>query len=243
MSAAAKSSSRRGRNDSPAPKAKAAAALKASEDLRKSVADAAARAAADAAKKAEEDKNICGFHPDAFKVIVLGPLAVVAVIGATLFLDVGKQAVGFVQMQWSTVSVPLGKFLTTNVDSIVILSALAAFSPLLLVGLVTVFRATMDLANFPLWQKALLGALVTTACATAYTVEGSLWYFDSVRYYWDMVSNPVEELLAAKTDVIIAGAAMCCLAPIGAALVMYLLRAVWNCRVKIVVEDVGKKAN
>lgn len=217
------SASRKSRNDSPAPKAKPAAAKP---------------VAAPQAKKEEdvEEESICGFHPQAFRVLILGPLAVGGVIASTVFLDVGKVAVAFVQKHWAPASVTAGKWLIKNSEFIVLMITLLSFAPLILAGLVTLFRATQDLGHFPLWQQASLGVLVTVAIGTAVTVEGGSAMMNNVRGYWDKVSDPVEELLAKKADNIIAGAAIACMAPIAAAMAMAVLRGVWSCRVKIVVE-------
>lgn len=187
--------------------------------------------------KKEEAKNICGLHPEAFRVLIVGPLAVATVIVATVFMDVGKHTVAFVQKHWTSISVPLGKFLTNNVDAIVLASTLATFAPLAFAGLVVLIRATRDLKNFPDWQKLLLFVLVSAALATTtYYWKAVSWTSNEVRKYWNKVSDPIEDILATKVDSIIAGAAILCLAPIGAALIMYALRAMWNCRIRIVVE-------
>lgn len=158
-------------------------------------------------------------------------------IASTVFLDVGRVAVSFVQKHWSAASVPAGKFLVKNVDFIVLLIALASFAPVALACLVTLFRASQDLGHFPLWQQALLGTLVTVAVGTAVTIEGANMTLNTVRGYWDMVSDPIEDLFTKKADTIIASAAICCMAPIAATAAVWILRAVWGCRVKIVVEE------
>jgi len=232
------SATRKSRNESPAPKPSAKAGAKSPEELKKA---AAASSAAPKVEAKPEEKNILGFHPEAFQVLILGPLAVAAVVISTVFFDVGKMAIDFVTKNWKTVSAPIGKFLAKNSDMIVVLAAAAAFAPLAVVGAVTLFRATMDLHMFPWWQQAALGVLVTVACGTAWSVEGTYWTFAAIRSQWNKISDPIEHLLATKTDSIIAGAALLCLLPVVAALVTYAVRAVWGCRMKIVVEPTEEK--
>lgn len=193
------------------------------------------------AKKEDKENYICGLHSDAFKVLVLGPLAVAVVITATVFFDAGKMVAAFVAEHWAKYSGDVGKFLATNGDMIVVGVAAICFAPFAIVVAVTLFHATMDLGNFAWWQQALLGTLVFGSLATLYSLEGALWTLDAVKKQWDKVSDPIEAILVKKTDSIIAGAAVCCLAPIVGSLIICLLRSVWNCRVKIVVETGDKE--
>jgi len=232
----AKASGRKSRNDSPGPKAKAAIKSPSAEEL-KQAQDAVAKA--EAAKK-EAEKNICGFHPQAFWVLVLGPLAVLSVIVATVFLDVGKRVAIFVEMQWSSISGPLAKALQNNndgiVDSLLVVSALIGVAPLLFLALVTLWNALQDLGNFALWQQALLGTIVTVAVGTSVAIPGTRFHWDvavamdAIRTQWNKVSDPIEAILAKEgnADNFIAGCAICCLAPIAAALAAYVVRFIYG---------------
>jgi hypothetical protein len=225
-------SARRSRNDSPAPKSKAGA----------KAAPVPVKKPAEPEKKEPEKKEpqICGLHPEAFWALVFAPLAVVGVLTCALFLDVGANVISFVHAYWSTISVPTQKFLQANVDSILKATFFTTFSPLIFVGVVTIWRATMDLGYLNWWQQAGLIVLVGAALAT---VDKSkyLFIFDQVKMIWDKVSDPIEALLATKADTIIAGAAICCLAPIAAAMVMYGLQMIWGCRLKLVTEPIEEE--
>lgn len=150
-SPAAKSTARKTRNDSPAPKSAAS--------------KPAVAAAKTEPKKDEkkEEKNICGLHPEAFRALILAPLAVVAVIVVVFVLDYGSVALAFVQKHWSTLSVPAGKILIEHKDTIVMACLGVLASPLVVVFLATILRATMDVTRFNTWQKALIGGLVVVA--------------------------------------------------------------------------------
>jgi len=222
---------RKSRNESPAPKASAKAGSKASTP---SLSSPAPKPTAPPAKP--EEKTICGFHPEVFRAVFLAPLVLAIFIGAAIFLDVGKTVVRFVDKQWSIYSAPAEKFLATNAETILILAAAAALAPFVVVFLVNVWGALMDLGNFALWQQLLLFLLVVVAMGTAINTEICLQAFALVRSQWDKISDPVEGIFKTKSDSILAGVALCCFAPIAAALVTYALRAIWNCRVKIIVE-------
>jgi hypothetical protein len=233
------SSARKGRNDSPAPKAKAGS--KAEDRGKAALAGAAAAPKpAESQAKAEDTRLICGLHPEAFRVLILGPVAVGAVIASTVFFDVGKITIAFVTKQWSAVSGPVGTFLGNNSDLIVACAAAAAFAPLALVFAITVLRAFGDVKKFSVLQQVLFYILVVGALATLVTTEGTLWTFDQVRAQWDKVSDPIEEILATKSDSILAGAAIFCLTPVAAAALTYAIRALWGCRCKIVVPEATK---
>jgi len=228
------SAKRKSRNDSPAPKP-AAKPVKSPEELKKE-----AEAAAKEAAKKEAEKNICGLHPQAFWVLVLGPLAGGSVIVATVSFDIGKRVASYVEAQWSSMSEPMAKALQNNtdgiVDRIVIISALIVVAPLILIALVTLWNALQDLGNFALWQQALLGTLVTVAVGTSVAIPGTRFHwnvsqaFKAVRAQWDKVSDPIEAFFHTQgnADNVLAGCAICCLAPIAAAMAAYLIRFLYG---------------
>lgn len=224
-------STRRSRNESPAPKPavkpEAKVAVKPVEKEEEKPVE----------KKEDKENYICGVHSDVFKVLVLGPLAVAVIITTMVFFD----AAALVAQHWAKYSGVVGTFLTKNADMIVVAVVAVCLAPLAIVSAVTIFHATMDLGQFAWWQQALLGALVFGSLATLYTLEGALWTLDAVEKQWARFSDPIEAILLKKTDAIIAGAAVCCLAPIVGSLIIFLLRTVWNCRVKIVVEAGDKE--
>jgi F0F1-type ATP synthase membrane subunit b/b' len=147
-----KSTARKSRNDSPAPKSAAG---------KPAVAAAKPEPKKDESKK--EEKNICGLHPEAFRALILAPLAVVAVIVVVFFLDYGSVALAFVQKHWSTLSAPAGNILVEHKDAIVMVTLSILASPLVVVFLATVLRAAADVTHLNTWQKALVGGLVVVA--------------------------------------------------------------------------------
>jgi len=228
-------SSRRSRNDSPAPKAKAQLTkIKSAEELKKEQ-----EKKEEERKKAEEEaKMIWGLHPEAFWVLVLGPLVVVVTICSAVFLkDFGFAALDFVKKKWDLVSDPIEKLLASRADLVVMLAMAAVLTPLLLVGVVTLFRAIDDVMNFPAWQKASVLSIVFVAFMLYLREEERYWkLYTGVQNYWAKFSDPVEAFLKTRSDELVAGAAIMCLAPIGVALIKYVLNAVWGCRVVIAVE-------
>lgn len=235
------SGSKRTRNDSPAPKGSAKAGSKATSLSTASV-SVAAKAAAQPPKK--DEKLICGFHPEVFKAVVGAPLALAAFIGAVFFLDVGKTTVKFVDAQWAIYSAPIGKFLASNADAIVLLTAAGALAPFVIVMLVNTWHAAMDLGHFPLWVQGLL-LLLTGGASVSFFItnpDTCLAAFAWVQKQWNTVSDPIEDILKNKSDAVIQGVAFCCMAPIAAAMIAYLLRAVWGCRVQLVKEEEKKPA-
>jgi len=171
-----------------------------------------------------------------FRAVVVAPLVLAIIFGTAIFYDVGKTVVMFVDKQWSIYSAPAQKFLSGNAETILILATVVAFAPFVVVFLVNLWGAAMDLGNFPLWQQLMLFLLVIVAMGTAINTEICLQVFAIVRSQWAKISGPVEEIFQTKSDSILAGVALCCFAPIAAAMVAYALRAIWNCRVKIIVE-------
>lgn len=182
-------------------------------------------------KKDESHKNIFGFHPEVIYALVLGPLAVCAVICSVVFLDVGSKCWTYVAAQWNTTSVPISKALVKNKDNVVLGVAVAMFVPPALVVLVTIFRTIRDLhKSLALWQKALFYTIIVAALSTVITLKDTLYSVEQVKKqvqkHWDTISDPVEDLLTRRTDTIIAGAAICCLAPVGAALLTCIFRII-----------------
>jgi len=229
------SSSAKRRNDSPAAKASAKAGAR--------VLPTAALTPKPAEPKEPEVKLICGFHPEVFRAVILGPLIVAALIAAAVSFDVGKKVVIFVDAHWNIYSAPVGKFLVSNADAIVLFVSLGALAPFAIVVIVNVWGAAMDLGNFPLWQQGSLLLLVSAAMVGTFLTQqkACLQVVATVQKHWNTISDPIEDILKNKTDAIIAGVAVCCMAPVAAALVSYVLRAIWNCRVKIVVEKTEEK--
>lgn len=229
------SSSAKRRTDSPAAKAKAGS--------RTSLPTATTPAPKPAEPKTPEPKLICGFHPEVFKAVFLAPAVIAGLIAAAVFFDVGKTVVKFVDGQWSIYSAPVGKFLVSNADAIVVLAAAAALAPFALVLLVNVWGAAMDLGHFPIWQQLSLLVLVAVAAVGAFMAhqQACLDALAIVQTQWNKISDPIEDILKKKTDAIIAGVAVCCMGPVVAAFVTYVLRAIWSCRIKVVVETTAEE--
>jgi len=221
------------RTDSPGAKSTAKAGSKSPTS------SAASLAPKPAVPAKKEPALICGFHPEVFHAVILGPLVIAIIIGAAVFFDVGKTVVVFVDAQWAIYSRPVGKFLATNADAIVVLAAAGAMAPFVVVMTVQTWGAAMDLGHFPLWAQATLLALVTCAVVATVVTQPQILIkvFATVQTQWNKVSDPIEDILKHKADAIIAGVAICCMLPIAAAIVSYVVRAIWGCRVKIIVEE------
>jgi len=155
-SASAKSTARKSRNDSPAPKATAKTAAKPG--------DAAAKAKATPGPgDKKEEQTICGLHPEAWKALILGPLAVVAVITVMVFMDLGAKIVASVQEHYHNFKGPVANVLLEHEGTIVAVALFTLMLPLVVVAVVTFFRAFSDLQYFNWWQKILFVALIGTA--------------------------------------------------------------------------------
>lgn len=225
----AKASGKKGRNESPAPKAKSQPLLTPTPVPKKDE------------KKDESHKNICGLHPDIFWVLIMGPVLVAIIIGAASTHDVGQKIIAAVLAKWSTIAKPVEKFIVTNKDIMVVGFAGVSFLPFALVLLVTAFRATLDVFKFPCWQQVIIYAIIGGALYTVISTKDILWTVNSIEAKWNTVKDPVEAFFATRADSIVAGMAIMCLFPIAAALVAYVIRGVWGCRVKIVpVEEKAK---
>lgn len=221
--------SSRNRNDSPAPKAKG----KASPKSPAAVTPVTAKPAEPAQKK---ETLIFGFHPEVFKALIIAPACFAGIIISTVFFEAGKELFNNVD-KWLA---PIGKVLINHADTVAIVAAFACVAPILLVFIVNIWRAMMDLGHLSGWQQVLLGLLVTIALATAVTTEQGLAVWDAVASQWKLVRDPIEDFINKKSESILAGVAIFCLAPIGAAFLAYILQGLWGCRVKLVAEEKKK---
>lgn len=111
---------------------------------------------------------------------------------------------------WKSVSPPVEVFFQKHSDIMVAAVAVVGLSPLIMIIVATSFRASMDLANFALWQKLSLAALVLTALGTVFV--------STDRLRW-----PV-----SKEDYLAATVVLTCV-PLAFAAIAYVLRAVWTC--------------
>lgn len=195
-------------------------------------------------------KLILGFHPQAFMAIVsisrllcymvaINVFFAVCAVGAGPGRTYIASAMTTFSAYWKTVSSPLSDFIVAWADFIVTGVALVGLSPLVATVAIAFVRAFFDLRHAPLWQKMSLAALISASLATlVISRERVLWLVQKLKVGWDKVSDPVEKFLIDYSDHMIATAALICLVPLGLALVSYMLGAIWNCRVKLVVEPV-----
>lgn len=242
--------SARSRNETPPPRAKGSAKATAKAAASPS-AEAHSTAASSAAPKVEEPKttgaeqssstwadDLQGLEPPAWCVVISG-LVLGAAVLAVIFP--GERAIEF----WVGVRDPLEKVLTEHADMLVAFSAMACFSPLAALGLVTLCRAVSDLQYLNLWQTSVLGLLCSIAWGTLVLSEGPTRDTiialpkNSVEF-WDTWSDPIEKVLVHYSSSIVAGAALITLLPLALLMVTVVVRAVWNCRVKIVIDEKAK---
>lgn len=187
----------------------------------------------------DPERQILGLHPQALCGVVFAPLVVFAAcaVAAGPAKEHIKEAVTMGLTYWNTVSDPIEKILVERGDLLVVLAAMTTFAPFALLAIVTFSRALFDLRNFTTWQKVIFFALTFCSLATIFvTTEGTLWTIAKARSIWDEISDPLEKVIADNSDYFVAGAAMVALGPIAICVVITVLRAIWNCRVRITVE-------
>jgi len=228
------------RHATPPPRAKTAEEKKASEARESADEDEESSAECEPELPEYTGKLILGFHPQAFMAILaINAFFVICAIGAGPGRQYIASAMTTLAATWKTASSPFEKFLVGWADFIVAGVALLGLSPLVATIAIAFLRAAMDLRHAPLWQKCLLLALVTAALATVGIFrERVFWLIEYLKAWWDSISDPLEKFLIDYADYMIGGAALFCLVPLGLALLSYALSAVWNCRVKLVVEHV-----
>jgi hypothetical protein len=185
--------------------------------------------------------TILGLHPQPFVAIVVAP--VVFLILCVLAAGPGRASVvavgNFTATKWSAVSTPVTTLFVKRADIIVATVAVGAMSPLLVLIAVSSFRAAVDLRHFAMWQKMLLGVLVLSALGTVGIFnKQAIRMAMMMKKGWDSISDPLETFLATNADNIVAGTSILCLLPLALAVASYAARALWGCRVKIVVEPV-----
>jgi hypothetical protein len=182
--------------------------------------------------------EILGLHPQAFAAAVAIPSMLlvfcVAVGPARPYL---AAVIGWVVSLWKMVSTPVETFLVKWSGALVTAFTLLAFSPLIIAAAVQCFRAARDLDNqLAGWQKAIVLTIVWTALATLGLFRQRV-IFPLVRWAkvcWNSINNPLEKWLIDYADYLVAGCAMICLTPLCLAAIAYVIRAAWNCRVKLV---------
>lgn len=186
-------------------------------------------------------KLILGLHPQAFYAVVVVPLLFFGLL--LLAAGPGRVYIAMVYTKvgafWTTVSKPVQQLLVKRADMLVAIAATAVMSPLILLFTVTTFRAARDLQYLNWWQKLLLATLILTAVATTGVIfsEKTLKSASKLKAQWDTMTGPLTSVLAQKADFLIAGSAALCFFPLVLAMTGYALRAVWGCRVKLVIEE------
>lgn len=193
---------------------------------------------AEAQTKHEDEVGVFGFHPEVERAVIWAPFTIFIfmMLAAGPFQETFKWVGLHCMETWVFFTAPFEKLITEHTGLLLALAAMTSLAPLAIFACVTAARAASEVEqNASSWQYAALVLLfVATLASFVYTGQ-----FSGALQQWAVVSAPVEKVLIANADTIIAGCAALVIAPIAISIAVFMLKCMCGRKVSVTFEHEG----